>query len=81
MVRTYVPQWGVLSTDSIIARVSVAAKEVGPDLYRGLVLPVDRKKYEQFGSVEACSEMLGLLSMICLKIFLFSFTPTFPSFV
>lgn len=63
VVRTYAPQWGVLSTDSVLNLCPKEAKKVGPDLCRGLILPEDRQVYEETDPMAACTEMLALLSM------------------
>lgn len=72
-IATYASRWGVLATDSIASRASAPAREVGPDLSRGLILPEDRSTYEKVDAVEACTKMLGLLSMISL------FIPSHPT--
>lgn len=38
VIKTYTPQWGVLSNDAIVASAPPSAKEVGPDLCRHLML-------------------------------------------
>lgn len=63
-LTTYVPQWGVLSTDAICHEIPAMARKVGLDPYQGLILSIDRATYEKVGVVDACTEMLGLLPMV-----------------
>lgn len=41
VVSTYAPQLGVLTTDGVASSVPPSAREVGPDLCRGLAFPTD----------------------------------------
>lgn len=63
VIKTYVPQWGVLTTDAIASSVPPSAREVGPEFCRGLILPRDRALYDNVSAVDACTELMGLLSM------------------
>lgn len=63
VVKAYAPQWGVLSTDSVLKLCPKEPKEVGPDLCRGLMLPEDRPTYEATDPLDACTEILALFSM------------------
>lgn len=62
--RPFVPQWGVLENDAIACLAPSPSRDVGPDLCRGLILPADRALYHKVDGLEACTEMLALLSMV-----------------
>ena len=66
VVRTYVPRWGVLDSDHICYGVPEEAKDVAPDLCRGLMLPADRPLYSAATPTEACSELMSLQSLVSL---------------
>lgn len=66
VVKTYVPQWGVLENDAIIASAPAPTRDVGLDLCRGLVLPTDQPMYDKVDDMGACNKMLALLSMVSL---------------
>lgn len=80
MPRVYAPQWGVLEDDRIIVPAPRAATIVGPDLCRGLILPADRKTFAKANDLEACTEMLSLLSMVSSFLQQFILLITRPSF-
>lgn len=63
-LKVYAPQWGVLETDNMISPAPDSAKDVGPDLCRGLILPVDRPSFDKVNDIGACTEMLAHLSMV-----------------
>lgn len=65
-VETYATKWAVLSSDALACPASTPAKEIGPDLCRGLMLPSDAPAYAAADPVTACTEMLALLSMVSL---------------
>lgn len=75
VIQTYTPQWDVLSTDSVCFRAPAAAREIGPDLCRGLMLPADCPRYSSVGVLDACTEMLGLLSKVSEYFALFISSP------
>lgn len=47
------------------------AKEVGPDLYRGLMLAADLPAYAATDLVTACTELMALMSMVSFMALLF----------
>lgn len=71
VVKTYTPEWGVLSTDGVVSSVPPTTHEVGPDIYRGLDLPADRSLYDKVGTVDACTELMVLISMVRFSSFTF----------
>lgn len=56
-----------------------AVGEIASDLCRGLMLPADWPTYEKVSPTKACSEMLGILSMVSphFQIVYFKFFPLF----
>lgn len=64
VVQNYAPQWGVLANDALISSAPSHARDLGPDLYRGLVLSVNRPFYDKVEMVDAYTEMLALILMI-----------------
>lgn len=78
VISTYVPQWGVFATDSIASWASTPARDVGPDLCRGLILLEDRPTYKKVDAFEACTEMLGLFSMVSFFLLPFSLSDYVP---
>ncbi|KAK1388194.1 hypothetical protein POM88_016372 [Heracleum sosnowskyi] len=63
VVKTYVPQWAVLEMDSFTTPAPMMAKDLSLDLCWALMLPADRPKYDWLSPVDACVELMGLLSM------------------
>ena len=63
-IRTYVPKWGVLTTDRVCYGVLEESKEVAPDLCRGLMLPADQSLYSAASPTEAVTELMTLLSLV-----------------
>lgn len=86
-LKVYHPPWGVLETDQIIVPAPQLSTIVGPDLCRGLILPADRPTFAKANDLEACTEMLALLSMVsfafsrCYFFHLYSVFNSFPLFV
>lgn len=74
-LKVYSPQWSVLDTDRIIVPAPSSSKNVGPDLCRGLVLPADRPTVSKLNNVEACTEMMTLLSMVSFFSFVRTYLP------
>lgn len=65
VIETYVPKWDVLSSYSVAHAAPEPAKEVGPDLYRGMMLLADAPLYAGTDAVEACTQLMALMSMVC----------------
>lgn len=53
-----------MDNDYLAQSAPSPARDIGPDLCRDLILPVDRLKYDEVDDLSACTEMLALLSMV-----------------
>ena len=53
-VRSYVPEWSVLSTDLIAILAPDRIKDISGDLCRSQILPADRGTYESATALQAC---------------------------
>lgn len=80
IVQTYVPRWGVLVSDATACPAPDPAKDIGTDVCKGLMLPRDAPTYAKAEPLEACTELMALLTMVgffglyfYLYIFFFSF--------
>lgn len=76
VVKTYVPQWGVLENHALVSSAPWPARDIGPDLSRGLIMSADRPRYDKVDHVGTCTEMLSLLSMVN---FFLKLSPSFCS--
>ena len=63
-VRPYVPEWSVLSSDSIAILAPDRIKDVAGDLCRSQVLPADRGTYESATALQACEQLMCFLSLV-----------------
>lgn len=64
LFRTYVPRWNLLETDAISIKTPKVAKEVGPELCHGMMLPGDQPFYNAASGLEATTEALAYLAMV-----------------
>ena len=64
VIKTYQPQWGVLTTDQILVPSPQAVREVAPDLCRGMALPADRSGFEEASAAEALTELMSHLALV-----------------
>ena len=63
-VRPYVPEWSVLSTDSIAILAPNRIKDVSGDFCRSQILPADRGTYESATALQACEQLMCFLSLV-----------------
>ncbi|XP_074363957.1 uncharacterized protein LOC141704649 [Apium graveolens] len=63
IVRSYLPGWGVLTSDHIVYPARQSTKEVASDLCHDLQLPVDLPIFASASATEACTELLSFLSL------------------
>ncbi|XP_074352149.1 uncharacterized protein LOC141691316 [Apium graveolens] len=63
IVRSYLPGWGVLTSDHIVYPARQSTKEVASDLCHGLQLSVDLPTFASASATEACTELLSFLSL------------------
>ena len=60
-VRPSVPNWSVLSTDSIAILAPDRIKDISGDLCRSQVLPADKRTYESATALQACEQLMCFL--------------------
>ncbi|KAL8146788.1 hypothetical protein AgCh_004506 [Apium graveolens] len=63
IVHSYLPGWGVLTSDHTVYPARQSTKEVASDLCHGLQLPVDLPTFASASAIEACTELLSFLSL------------------
>ncbi|XP_074352390.1 uncharacterized protein LOC141691559 [Apium graveolens] len=63
IMRSYLPGWGVLTSDHTVYPARQSTKEVASDLCHGLQLPVDHPTFASASATEACTELLSFLSL------------------
>ncbi|XP_074379415.1 uncharacterized protein LOC141720721 [Apium graveolens] len=63
IVRSYLPGWGLLTSDHTVYPVRQSMKEVASDLCHGLQLPVDLPTFASASATEVCTELLSFLSL------------------
>ncbi|XP_074376603.1 uncharacterized protein LOC141718130 [Apium graveolens] len=63
IVRSYLPGWGVLTSDHIVYPARQSTQEVASDLCHDLQLLVDLPTFTSASATEACTELLSFLSL------------------